>query len=93
MARALIRTASEILDQDASARGHLAGCNAIFLESSVTPTTEIPQGDNTYTEISYDHHLLAKMGYVMFLSPLSSLYLYFDLKDGVWWTLDTNSLP
>lgn len=39
MAKALVQRAVEILDQNARTRGHLAGCNAIFLEITAAPSS------------------------------------------------------
>lgn len=36
MGRMLVVYAVSILDQDAQARGHIAGCNSIFLETLAT---------------------------------------------------------
>eukprot|EP01133_Synstelium_polycarpum_P004220 gene4220-4916_t len=69
MARALIQRAVDVLDQNAVERGHLAGCNAIFLETALgaPPAALAPhllENSNEIVEISYKQEFLASMGWL-----------------------------
>jgi hypothetical protein len=61
VARALFERTTDILDQDAVARGNLAGCNAIYFETS-DPNRDTG-GHNRSLDISLQHQLLHKLGW------------------------------
>eukprot|EP01132_Coremiostelium_polycephalum_P011114 gene11114-13598_t len=82
MARALIQRAVDILDQNAIDCGHLAGCNAIFLETTAQKPINSSklENSNEIAEISYKQEFLETMGWRKVDFCYSQPPLSFDKK-------------
>jgi hypothetical protein len=63
VAKALSERALDILDQDAVGRGNLAGCNAIFLETSDPNLAWGDKAKEKTIDMSLQHALLHKLGW------------------------------
>lgn len=63
VAKALVDRAVDVLDQNAVSRGHLVGCNAIFLEIREQQSTRPDGQGDQGIDISRQHLLLERMGW------------------------------
>ncbi|EGG17766.1 hypothetical protein DFA_08765 [Cavenderia fasciculata] len=85
MGRALIQRAVDILEQDAVENGHLAGCNAIFLETAQDQHKSdiiFEENADSIVEISHKHQFLEKMGWQRVDFSYIQPSLTYDKKPG-----------
>lgn len=75
MAKALVEEATEILVENAMSRGHIAGCNAIFMEVPGAARNVADEKNITFI----DHDVLYGMGWKMLNFLCVDYYCYYFL--------------